>query len=292
MTHPQRAPGVLGHLFLSVGAMKAGTTWLYTLLEKHPELNFTPEKELHYFYHKYVRHFHLSDQRRLALAKERYLEKFDPARANPDRVRVNLHWVANYLSRPVDDLWYRNLFTRPRGERYGCDFSNLHALLPAEAWPHIQSSCTELRVLYTMRDPVKRLWSHVKFHLQVTNQLGRLETWSPEECLAFMKQPFIWENAEYGEVLRRIGGNLSEDNFLPFFYEDMRQDPRGSLACIEDFLGISRFDYPEDAIGRSVNKSAVIKMPEYFVGLVADDVLRITDEVRDFGLHPPKSWIL
>ncbi len=291
MTSDGKAPGVFGHLFLSVGAMKAGTTWLFTVLERHPELNFTPEKEIHYFYHRYVQEHHLSDVRRLTLARDRYLTKFDPQRANPDRVRVNLHWVANYLSRPVDDLWYRNLFTRPRGELYGCDFSNLHALLPAEAWTHIHNSCTQLKVLYTMRDPVKRLWSHVKFHLQVTNQLGRLDTWSPGQFHDFMKQRFIWENAEYGETLRRIGRTLPQECFMPFFYEDMRSDPRGSLARIEDFLGVRRFDYPEALVSRSVNESASIPMPDFFPELIAGDVARIKTEIRDYGLEPPQSWI-
>ena len=39
------------NLFLSVGAMKAGTTFLFNALSRHPELYFTPEKELHYFAH-------------------------------------------------------------------------------------------------------------------------------------------------------------------------------------------------------------------------------------------------
>lgn len=38
---------LFGNLFLSIGAMKAGTTWLYAVLERHPALHFTPEKELH-----------------------------------------------------------------------------------------------------------------------------------------------------------------------------------------------------------------------------------------------------
>jgi hypothetical protein len=51
---------LFGNLFLSIGAMKAGTTWLYAVLERHPALHFTPEKELHYFYHRYVNDRHLS----------------------------------------------------------------------------------------------------------------------------------------------------------------------------------------------------------------------------------------
>ncbi|PJE30362.1 Sulfotransferase family protein [Pseudooceanicola antarcticus] len=286
----QNAPTVFGHLFLSAGAMKAGTTWLYSVLEQHPELHFTPEKELHYFYHRYVDDRQLSDPARLRLAKERYLERFDPERANPDRVRANLHWVAAYLSRPVDDLWYRGLFTRPRGELYACDFSNLYAHLPKEAWPRIRAGCSRLRVIYTMRHPVKRLWSHVKFHLQVTGQLEKLDQWSPEELNRFMRRDFLWPNAEYGAALRRMRAGLPEECFLPLFYEDMRSEPLAVLRRIESFLGLDPASYPEALINRQVNASASIPMPDFFPALVAKDVARIIAEVRAEGLEVPESW--
>ena len=283
-------PSLFGDLFLSAGAMKAGTTWLFSVLEQHPDLHFSPEKELHYFYHRYVDSRQLSDRNRLRLAKDRYLDRFDPERANPDRVRLNLHWVAAYLSRPVDDLWYRNLFTRPRGERYACDFSNLYAHLPAEAWPRIRADCSRLRVIYTLRDPVKRLWSHVKFHLQVTGQLDRLAAWSPAQVDRFLRQDFIWSNAEYGAALRRMRAGLPEECFLPLFYEEMRADPRASLRRIETFLGLSHVDYPEALIARQVNASAALPMPDFFPDLVARDVARIAEELRAEGLVLPESW--
>ena len=63
---------IFRNLFLSVGAMKAGTTWLYAVLERHPELYFCPEKEVHYFYHRYVDDGLLSEAHRLEKAKDRY----------------------------------------------------------------------------------------------------------------------------------------------------------------------------------------------------------------------------
>lgn len=287
----QDAPTLFGHLFLSAGAMKAGTTWLYSVLEQHPQLHFTPEKELHYFYHHYVDDRQLSDRARLRLAKDRYLERFDPERANPDRIRANLHWVAAYLSRPVDDLWYRGLFTRPRGELYACDFSNLYAHLPKEAWPRIRASCSQLRVIYTMRHPVKRLWSHVKFHLQVTGQLDKLPHWSADEIEAFMRRDFIWSNAEYGAALRRMRAGLPEECVLPLFYEDMRNTPLPVMRRIEDFLGLAPASYPAELIERQVNASASIAMPAFFPGLVEKDVDRIISEVRAEGLQVPDSWL-
>lgn len=59
-------PGKLfSHLFLSIGAMKAGTTWLYAVLARHPALHFAMEKEIHYFYHRYVDQSQLNETRRL-----------------------------------------------------------------------------------------------------------------------------------------------------------------------------------------------------------------------------------
>lgn len=281
---------LFGNLFLSAGAMKAGTTWLYHVLKCHPELHFTPEKELHYLYHRYVDSGFLNDRRRLEGARNRYLFRFDPAKSNIERIRQNLHWVGNYLATPVDDYWYRNLFAYQRNETFCCDFSNLNALLPAPAWSRVANDCNRLRVLYTLRHPVKRLWSHVKFHLQVTGGLDQLEKWSPAEFKNFAHQSFLWDNAEYGRALRNMKAGLAPDMLNVMFYEDQHADQRKALREIEDFLGIARFNYPEAVVARRVNESANHPMPEFFPDLFAEDFARIMGELEEEGLTIPASW--
>ncbi|MDX1784528.1 MAG: sulfotransferase [Roseovarius sp.] len=283
-------PRMFGNLFLGIGAMKAGTTWLYAMLDRHPQLHFCPEKEVHYFYHRYVDNAQLSERRRLENARERYLLRFDPATANIDRIRQNLHWVSAYLSGPVDDHWYRNLFALRPHHRYACDFSNLTAHIPAEVWPRIEGACSRLRVLYTMRDPLKRLWSHTKFHLQITDQLHLLREWTPADFDAFVRRPFIWDNAEYGRTLRALRGGLDPENWRAIFYEDIHADQRGMLAGIERFLGVNAHDYPESLLARRYTESVRHPMPDFFAGLFADDIARITDEVRAEGYDIPASW--
>jgi hypothetical protein len=41
----------------------------------------------------------------------------------------------------------------------------------------VAAKCDRLKVLYSMRDPVQRLWSHTKFHLQLTGHLDKLDLW-------------------------------------------------------------------------------------------------------------------
>lgn len=281
---------LFSNLFLSVGAMKAGTTWLYAVLSRHPALHFAMEKEIHYFYHRYVNPNQLSEAYRLREAKNRYLFRFDPEKANIDAIRANLHWVAQYLSRPVDDYWYRNLFHMRDHQQYACDFSNLHAQLPMEAWPQISSKCDRLRVLYTMRDPVQRLWSHTKFHLQLTGHLDKLDTWGPPEFAEFIQRRHIWVNAEYGTVLRNLKGGLSSEMYKVIFYENLHQDQRGTLRGIEDFLDLPPFDYPQAVLEQRFTESVKHKMPAFFPTLVREDVMRICDEVSAEGYQVPDRW--
>ncbi|KAJ03952.1 sulfotransferase [Sulfitobacter mediterraneus] len=281
---------LFSHLFLSIGAMKAGTTWLYAVLARHPALHFAMEKEIHYFYHRYVDQSQLNETRRLSEARNRYLPRFDPATANIDAVRHNLHWIANYLSRPVDDFWYRNLFQMRDKEIYACDFSNLHALLPAAAWPRVAGHTDQLRVLYTMRDPIKRLWSHTKFHLQISGQIENLTNWTAAEFEGFVRQPHIWKNAEYGEVLRNLRDGLPKQSRKVIFYEDLHRDQRGILRQIETFLEIEPFHYPQALLDRRFTESVKHPMPEFFADLFARDVARICREVEQEGFELPQSW--
>lgn len=281
---------IFGNLFLGIGAMKAGTTWLYAVLDRHPQLHFTPEKELHYFYHRYVDSALLSEPRRLQNARERYIFRFDPAKANIDRIRQNLHWVSAYLDTPVDNFWYRNLFQLRHAQMYACDFSNLNAHLPAQAWPQIAAQCETLRVLYTMRDPVRRLWSHAKFHLEVTGQTENLRNWGPGEFDRFVRQPHIWNNAEYGRVLRNLRAGLPPDSWKAIFYEDLHRDQTGTLRDIEGFLGVKHHSYPPQVLARRFTESIKLEMPDYFEDMFAPDVARIKHEVEEAGFSLPQGW--
>jgi len=283
---------LFGDLFLSVGAMKAGTTWLAQMLRQHPELHFTLEKEIHYFYHRYVDPQFLSNKRRLTETKNRYIRAFDPSTSNPDAVRQNLRWVSAYLDSPIGDFWFANLFFRGKHpQRYNCDFSNLNAHVPAEAWPRIARRAGALKVLYTMRDPVKRLWSHTKFHLQITGQIEKLDEWGHKDFERFVKQEHIWQNAEYGRVLRSLREGLPKtDSLKVMFYEDIHADQRAALAELEDFLGIAHHAYPEKLLERRFTQSVKHEMPAFFPEILAKDVARIRAEVEAEGYKIPAKW--
>lgn len=271
--------------------MKAGTTWLYGVLEKHPDLHFTREKEIHYFYHKFVDPSRLNAQARMNHMRDNwFISRYNPSDANIDHVRNNYTWAAHYLNSPVDDAWYGKLFYEERKKPYRCDFSNLNAHLPAEAWEHIKDNTGKLRVIYVLRHPLKRLWSHVKFHMHVTDGLDQIDRMSSRELDRFTRQPFLWDNAEYGHVLKTLMGSLGPEQLKVIFFEDLHANKAQTLLDIESFLGISHRTVPEVVMNRRVNESPSLPMPKSFTKLFKKDMDRVCDEVEVLGFTLPQGW--
>ncbi len=155
-------------LFLSVGAMKAGTTFIYNILRQHPAIYFTPEKELHYFANIYgldnglsspicfspanhslkllkrKKHNRLqgeilsADFRRLRLSSV-LKGKFSKLGDADELRQVVLWYTDRYMSDPIDEAWFSRVFA-DAGDRYLADFSNYHALLDKNAWQDIRKN--------------------------------------------------------------------------------------------------------------------------------------------------------
>jgi hypothetical protein len=82
---------MIENLFLSVGAMKAGTTWLYEQLKDHPEIYFTPEKEIHYFANKVGIENQLNHRNRILKLKD-VMQKY--ANGNPKFISEHLDEIS------------------------------------------------------------------------------------------------------------------------------------------------------------------------------------------------------
>ena len=281
----------LDRLFLSVGAMKAGTTWLHRQLATHPQIHFSPEKEIHYFADP-------KGQSYMSLAGrlERYqrvVRNLNPDRINP-HVQRNLAWYADpYLAPQVDDAWYRRLFDmrppRKQNAPWVADFSNLYATLDDAGWDHVHRVAREVRAIYTMRHPSERLWSNLKFSYEFSGRGDALDTLSEAEFAAYFDDHGTRAHADYAGIVEGLRARLGEKVAF-FFFEDVRARPEATLRGIEAFLGLDAHGYREDALTAQVNPSRRMAVPAGFAGraeaIRADQVTRLTA----LGLDVPQSW--
>tara|TARA_R110002049_G_scaffold138614_2_gene298781 strand:- start:5871 stop:6734 length:864 start_codon:yes stop_codon:yes gene_type:complete len=281
-------PKKFDSLFLNIGAMKAGTTWLYSMMSTHPDVFFAQRKEIHYFAADLY-----PDQlnRRSRFRHFKRFFGFMKPDTFPPNVEEVVRWFSDYLAEPVDDAWYRQLFEANPGKKYCADFSNLYASLGKREWKHVQAMTDNLKVVYIMRHPVKRLWSHYKFHHFHNREPLNAEQLNPVDVNRKVRSKAMWRSAVYSDVTKSLKKNLNPDQYMIAFFEDIHENPVGWLAQLEEFLQIRPHQYDSELLTDKVNSSKSIKMPDFFPGLFADDLKKELKKLEAQGLTLPESWM-
>ena len=177
-----------------IGAQKAGTTTLAALLGQHPEMALGREKEPHF----YTLH---------------WPKGFDWYRENyPD---MDVPWLID--ASPSYTAGYRDKET---GQRMPV------AQRIAEAVP-------DARLIYLMRDPVKRAWSSYWHDTRFADQRR-----SPEEALTadsiYVRQGF------YDEQLEPFLTVFPREQLLLLLFEEFIRDQQATVDRVCDFVGVSR----------------------------------------------------
>ena len=243
---------MIDKLFLSVGAMKSGTTWLYDKVRHHPAIHFSPQKEVHFFAFYYGHSNALAGKKRDRRAKQamRLARGEKAATKTLQRLR---RWRASYLSDPVDFNWFETIMDAPQANgRFLADFSNLNCFLTPDNWHDLRDKhAREIRVIYILRDPLPRIWSHFKYHLQFSKHPAARE---PEKDFGLFRtvlaKGWFWRNACYSTTVQSLRAGLGTDNFSLFYFEDMIASPEQFLAELCRFLEIEPVVYHGDLHGR------------------------------------------
>jgi len=280
---------LINDLFLGVGAMKAGTTWITEHLSSHPDIHFSYEKELSYFsyIHNEDSKFFLSDANRM----DKITGFINIANTTHiDNMRDIMHWSCNYLSNPIDDQWYKNNFSFQGNKKFSADFSNLYAHLDVAGWNHIKSVTKNLKVIYIMRNPIDRLWSHVKFQLEIDGRLDDARSWTKDQLYQYANVEHILRNAEYTRIVKTLNKNLNDQQLLILFYEDIINNPVGLLNNIEKFLNIEQREYCINELNEKINASGYFEMPKFFYELFKEKLNSQVENLSKFNLIIPKSW--
>lgn len=283
---------MIKRLFLSVGAMKAGTTWLHRQLATSADIHFCPEKEIHYFADPRGESW-LSFENRLA-RYQRVVANLRAEKINP-HVQGNLAWYAeHWLAPQVSDEWYEGLFRRrpPRKAEahYLADFSNLYSTLDGQGWSHVHQVAEDVRVLYTLRHPSERLWSQFKFSFEFADRAGELEGIGAAEIDSFFADPLTQAVADYAGSLERLRTALPDGHVKVCFFETFRSAPLKVLRELEAFLGLAANPYRQEALARRINPSQMRSPPPQFVvhaeAIRSDQIARLSA----LGFEVPKGW--
>ena len=279
---------MIENLFLSVGAMKAGTTWLYEQLKTHPRIYSTPEKEIHYFEQVSGRSNPISYSKR----RDRMIQVL--ADKNQSFVSNNIQKIQWYIhfgqEEIINDVWYQRLFEEAaqRPDIYCADYSNLYSLLEHKGWERVRQNCKRLRVIYTLRDPLSRIWSHYKFHLQFTGLGDRIIESGTDHFKGMLDNDWFWNHACYDKCLERLNKFLSKEELKIFYFEDFRNKPQDSLNELCNFLEIEAFQLNPSS-DKAINASPEISMPAEWEEIAREKLRPTLTNLYSRGINH-ESW--
>jgi len=281
------AEPTIDNYFVCVGAQKSGTTWLARVLADHPEVFVTPVKEIHYFDHIRGLTQHLSDRK----FRSRYRKFHQKLWTQPHRLRHNWRlwsWYRDYMSRPLDDAWYVNLFRQRGGKTMAGEVTPEYALIGREGFEHIRRLAPAARVLYIMRNPVTQGWSQVLHHCRANGlDVTRL---SAHEVIALCDMPRVMELGDYRRTLDELFAVFDAEQTRIFFYEDIHQDRARAIAEVCKFLHVGFAPAKLPGLTRRFNISEPVALPE---GVRAHLRVRLkpqAEAVRGRMGRLPESW--
>ena len=221
--------------FFIVGAQKAGTTSLYQYLNQHPQVYMSPRKEPHFF------------------------EGMRSEYRRPGRRSV-----------PVSDLaQYQALFAGASDERAIGEASASYLYSP-RAPGLIKSSVPDAKLIAILRNPADRAYSNFLYCVQVGREpLGSFaEALQAEEARTRDKWGPLWyykQKGFYYAQVKRYFDTFGRGQVGVWLYEDLRNDPLGTLREVFRFLDIDESFVPDASM--EYNPSGVPRVGRLYKGV-------------------------
>lgn len=247
---------------ICAGATKAGTSWLHGHLAGHPECSLRSIKELHFF--DTVEHNGFERQIRLKRAELAALVARGPGKAprvHARRCRDLRDWLELLERRRGDVAAYLAYLADGRGaRRLLADITPAYGLLPAETLRRVAGMAADVRFVYLLREPVSRLWSHVR--MLARRKAKRPEAFA-ETAHVLMERALNGDEkdavirGDYAGALARLDAAVAPQRLLVLFMEELLS-PTG-IERLSGFLGIA----PREAdFGRRAHEGVALPLDE------------------------------
>lgn len=226
-------------LVYGVGATKAGSGWLYRYLRAHPDCHLRTIKELHFF-----------DTLEFGRARAR-MRKLDRgfgllAARNPEgarrdsMVRDFQDWMR--VAETGDTAAYLRYLSDGRGERCVlADITPAYSLVSPDSLRAMGEVLPDTRFVFLMRDPVARLWSHVRMLARRASARGGADPVQVANAVLDRalsgQEPNITNRGAYDRILPRLKTTIPTARLYVDFFEDIVPLSAADRLCA--FLGIA-----------------------------------------------------
>lgn len=272
--------------FVGIGAQRSGTTWLGQYLRDHPDVGFSPLKEVRFFDSKYVDGLkgivNSPLQRKLALRG--LLGELARRPLIVPELALRLPGVMAHKNKAYQSFMRRVA----KGRKIGGEISPSYALLDEKAIAEMDELLERPRYLLSLRNPADRLRSEASFRRNRLGADGDID--QGDAAAMFARRLEESPHLNFAGTVQRYDKVVGPERFKVFFYEKLF-DPETQqevLDGITDFLGIA---HRKGDTGKRVNASPKLEHDDGERKLLVD---ALADQYRfaetRFGNALPANW--
>lgn len=268
-------------LLYCVGATKAGTSWLYRMLHDHAECTLREVKEAHYWdtfgpvmKENQVKRFR-NRQHQLAKNAEQAMANGNKTRAAnlTNQVAEMEDLIAVVGSDRSDDSAYWAWLSQGAGEsKVVAEMTPSYALVSDDILRRMLALRPLAKVIYLVRDPLARLWSHVRMEASRagSDDLQTAANGLMADVVRKGEGKHIVARGDYRATIQKLRRVVPADRLLVAFCETMFTQAGWDGIC--RFLGITATGLDNE---RKVHEGNSARLDE---GLVADSVRFLKDQ--------------
>ena len=278
--------------FIGIGSQRCGTSWLYRRLGEHPDLWLPPIKEIHFFNHLDAT-ANTCKRKFYKDLRQRYRAYTSP-RTVPKVKQPNLIWDINYFLRAKNMLWYSSLFTQGKDKISG-EITPEYMMLSKDVVEKIYTLNSRMKIIFTMRDPIDRVWSATVRHFKINRKRNMQDAVSEEELLNFVKHKGTIRRTNYLRTLSVWESVFPANQIHLEFFDNIQENPDDVLLQIFDFLGVkaSTENMLVDLKKKVASSSPKAKMPIPHAikhEICIENIEQLTKLSQHFGGHTTK-WL-
>ncbi len=259
---------------LGVGAHKAGTTWLHHYLASHPQVYMSPVKEMHFFGNRF--------EPENAWPYTRFRRRLREKKQHSDGKGKTFTALRARLAMGGDMKAYRRFFRwRVQDEKVFGEITPAYALLDVKELEYARSRFDQVRVIFLMRNPADRLWSHMRFS-EDFDTIDDLEN----RLDGITQEPAYAERIDYARTIQNLQQVFTPEQVHFEFYEHLFTD-----AAIQRLCNFLQIDYQPANFDKKLNVSTKLPLSPLLRPKVVADLRDQYEFVTNrFGASVPQNW--
>ncbi len=270
--------------FMCIGAQKAGTSWLFANLKKHPQI-VMPIKEVHYFDKDSIRNAPLGERLRDKRFRKKFFKQiFFDMKCLSFRKFI---WDLRYYLGNRSDEWYHSLFTKNNADQLIGDITPAYSTIDADEVEHIASLMPNLKVILILRNPIDRAYSAAKMNVVhgrsgLESARGKVENLSEDDYVKYFNEPWVINRGDYMRTINNWQKYFPAEQMLIGFLEDIIGRPAEFLDDVCRFLEISSSKQEFPKAEKAANVGLKIPMPDHVGKYLAEMYMPGIDALAEY----------